>query len=401
MKKHSFLFLTFAFISLLTFTACDDNEDSNPIPSDDEYNFFVALSLPGIDSYPFHLLKGVETGSASITGAQEIPGIPYNVPITSHDGYVFLNSDDKLSKYEVGENGILIDRGSLPNLGISGGPVYEFISDSRMLISSGPRATSDGVFQYQIINTESMTQVSTGSITLPTDSNSKSIPSAYILKEGKIYVPYIHSDEKYVAYNEAPVAIFNASDLTYEKTIYTDKTASLAYSVVSSHGFSENGDLYITSCNSDYWGANESLPSGIVRINAGSSDFDDSYFFNLTEALDGNHTGGMLYVGNNKAIVQVFRSDLITAYGDYQGGFVIEYHLVDLLTKSTSKLDIPLSRYPRRAMALTAGGKAVIMANTQTDGNAFHIYDPASNSTSKGLTYEGAEFMSAFFPITD
>src|SRR5690606_24549739 len=249
---------------------------------------------------------------------------------------------------------------------------------------------------YQIINTTDMTEESNGTITLPTDENSLSIPSAYILRDGKIYVPYLHTNEDYEAYDEAPVAIFNAATMEYEKTIYTENAAALGFSVVSSHGLAENGDLYITACNSNYWAVNESIPSGIVRINAGETEFDDTYFFNLSEKFNGNHTGGMLYVGNNKAIVQVFRSDLIDEYGDYQGDFVIEYHVVDLITEETTQLDIPLSKYPRKAMVLLENGKAVIVGNTKSEGNNLYIYDPATGNVSKGLTYEGAEFINAF-----
>lgn len=384
-----------SLILLLSLNSCDDSD--NPTPeADGTPRYFLALSLPAIDAYPFHVVADVESDTADIDNSQEIPDLPYNVPVTTQPGFIFLNSAEKLTKYSVDEEGILQDEGSVANLGISGGPVFEFLDDNRLLISTGPRQAADGNFDYQIINTTSMTEESTGTIALPVDENSLAIPSLYILKDDKIFVPYIHSDENSVAYNEATVAIYDAGTLDFDTLITDSRTSSLGYSVVSSHGFAENGDLYITSCNSDYWAVNESLPSGILRIKAGEEAFDPDYFFNLTEKFDGNHTGGMLYVGNNKAIVQVFRSDLITEYGDYQNGFVIEYHLVDLATEATEQLDVPLSKYPRKALELLDNGKAVIMANTENEGNALYIYDPQSNSVSKGLVYEGAEYINAF-----
>lgn len=383
------------------FSGCDSDSDPAPDQIDEtQYNYLMALSLPTTDSYPFHTLKSVSSGTADIAESQEIPNLPYNVLVTAKDGYVYLNSEQKLTKYAVGEDGLLQDMGSVANLGISGGPVYEFLDGNRMLISSGPRANSTGNFNYQIINIETMTEVGNGSISLPvTGTTSTAVPSAYILRDGKIFVPYIHTNSDYEAYDEAPVAIFNASTMAYEKTIYTSKTASLGYSVVSSHAIDEKGDLYLASCNSNYWGVNESLPSGIVRIKSGQTEFDDSYFFNLTEKFNGNHTGGMLYVGNGKAIVQVFRSDLITKYKDYQNGFVIEYYEVNLETKATKKLAIPLAKYPRRAMALLQDGKAAIIGNTQNEGNNVYIYDPATGNVTKGLEYKGTEYIEAFTPL--
>lgn len=402
MMKFNRRFMAAAALACATlFSGCDSDSDPTPDQIDEtKYNYLLALSLPTTDSYPFHTLKSISSGTADISDSQEIPSLPYNVVITAEDGYVYLNSEQKLTKYAVGENGLLKDMGSVANLGISGGPVFEFLDAKRLLISSGPRVNSTGNFNYQIINTETMTEMSTGSISLPvTGTTSTAIPSAYILRDGKIYVPYIHTNSNYEAYNKAPVAIFNASTMAYEKTIYTSKTASLGYSIVNSHAIDEKGDLYLASCNSNYWGANESMPSGIVRIKAGQTEFDDSYFFNLTEKLNGNHTGGMLYVGNGKALVQVFRSDLITKYKDYQGAFVIEYYEVDLNTKAIKKLNIPLAKYPRRAMAMLQDGKAAIVGNTQNEGNNIYIYDPATGSVTKGLQYNGTEYIEAFTPL--
>ena len=376
------------------FAACDD-DNKDPV-IDKLPRHILALSLPAIESYPFHVVSDATSGTADISESQEIPNNPNNVPVTTQPGFIYLNSAEKLTKYRVGGNGILADQGSVPNLGISGGPVHVFLSDSRLLISTGPRQNDTGVFGYQIINTTTMTEESNGTITLPVDANSTAIPSNYILKEGKIYVPYIHTDLDYVAYDKAPVAIFNAGSMAYEKTIFEVRTASLGYSVVSSHGFAENGDLYLISCNSNYWAANETLPSGIARIKAGESEFDAGYFFNVSAKVNGNHTGGMLYVGNNKAIIQVFNSDLITKYADYQNGYVIEYYLADLAAQTVTKLDVPMSRYPRKALELLKDGRAAIMINSQNDGNAIYIFDPASNATTKGLTYTGAEYINAF-----
>ncbi|HYF70706.1 MAG TPA: DUF4374 domain-containing protein [Ohtaekwangia sp.] len=385
--------ILFASIALISAMSCDD-EKNDPV-LDRDAKHILALSLPAIESYPFHLIGDATSGTADISQSQEIPNIPDNVPVTTQQGFIFLNSADRLTKYSVDADGYLQNEGELPNLGISGGPVYEFLSNNRLLISTGPRANESGVFDYQIVNTTTMTEESKGTIALPIDENSTAIPSNYILKEGKVYVPYIHTDLDYAAYDKAPVAIFDAVTMAYEKTIYEERTASLGYSVVSSHGFAENGDLYLISCNSNYWAANEELPSGIARINAGESEFDEDYFFNITAKVDGNHTGGMLYVGNNKAIIQVFNGDLITEYRDYQNAYVIDYYLADLSAQTVEKLDLPTSKYPRKALELLKDGTAAIVINSEQD-NAIYIFDPADNSVTKGLTYTGAEYINAF-----
>lgn len=397
MKKK--FFSVIVIVSLAAFISCKKDKESEPVTgSGSAYKYVLSVALPALESYPFHVLQDIESGVADINESQEIPGIEWSIPVTGKDGFIIMNSADKLTKYIVNDEGILSPVGSTANTGVSSGPISEYLDNDRLIVTTAGRPTTNGIFNYQIINVRSMTQESSGTITLPTAETHSSSLQGYIVKEGKLYTPYIHGEVASQIPDSATVAVFDASTMTFEKVISSDKTACVGYSVVSSYGFDEHGDLYITSCNSGYWGGNESKPSGILRINAGSSDFDKDYFFNLTQALNGNHTGGMLYVGSNKAIVQVFRSDLIKEYSDYTKSFVIEYHLVDLKTKTTQKLDIPLSRHPRHTMQRLKNGKSAIAVNAQS-GSYIYIYDPATQSVKQGLTYNGAETIEAFKTI--
>lgn len=367
-----------------------DNTDINDSP----YKYLLGLELPSVDLFPLHTLDNIESGTASIEDAQEIPGIPSSVPVIGKDGYLYLNSTEKLTKYEVGDDGILVDLGSTVNTGISGGPVSTFLSDDRLLVSTGTRAAVGGTFSYQIINTETMTEESSGSITLPIyESDSRASPSLFIPKDGKIYVPFFHNSNDWAGYDFASVAIYDATTLAFEKEITTDKASGVGYSVISSH-FLLEGDLYFISANTNFWGANESIPSGLTRIKSGEDEFDDEYFLDLSAKVNDNHTGGMAYAENNKVVFQVFRSDLITVYGDYSESFTIEYYVVDLITEEVTQLDIPLCKYPRDMIESIGDGKVAITANTE-DGNFIYIYDSATNAVSKGLEYTGTETISS------
>lgn len=382
----------------VSLNACDqpegyviDNTDTN----DNLYKYYLGLSLPAVELYPQHILQNITSGTASIANAQEIPGIASSIPVIGKDGYLFLNSTEKITKYEVGDDGILVDLGSTVNTGISGGPIATFLSDDRLLVSTGARAAEGGTFSYQIINTETMTEESTGAITLPIyESDSKAAPSLFIPKDGKIYVPYYQASSTWAAYDFASVAIYDASTLAFEKNITTDKAAGLGFSVISSH-FLLNNDLYLISSNTGFWTGNETIPSGLVRINSGEDDFDEDYFLNLTDKVNGNHTGGMAYAENNKVVFQVFRGDLITAYADYSESYTIEYYVVDLITESVTQLDIPLCKYPRDMIEYIGDEKVAITANT-AEGNFVYIYNSSTNTVSKGLEYTGADTISSF-----
>ncbi|MDW7691679.1 DUF4374 domain-containing protein [Flammeovirgaceae bacterium SG7u.111] len=388
-KNISYLALVFSIVFI---SSCSD-DDSPMLPSDDEnYSYLVAPALESADLYPMHPVTTLQSGSASIYDAQEIPDAPWNVLVNGKDGFVYLNYDGVLSKYSVDGQGVLKSEGAILGLGISGGPLSAFTNDTEMLVSTGMRANETGVFSYQVIDTDGMTELSTGNFTVQLGSGERASLSGYIYKDGKIFVPYIHYDAKWSSLPFAPLQVYDAATLQLEKTIKDDRTAGLGLSVVSSHGIDESGNLYLISCPSNYWGANESLPSGLLRINAGEDDFDSNYFLDLSSKFNGNHTAGFLYVGNNKAIVQVFRSDLIEEYSDYQWDFNIEYYVVDVVSGETEKLNIPLAMYPRNAMTITRDGKGAIAATT-ANGSAMYIYDATTGTLSTGLTYSDVDYI--------
>jgi hypothetical protein len=390
MRKN---FLLPCFLMALLMNSCGQSKTDNK-SHDAEGQYILSLSLPAQSAYPFQVVRTPESGVADIGNARPIPEVPNSVLVAGKDGFVYLNSKEKLTRYAVRADNSLEEKGSVPNTGLLGGPISAFLDQDRLLVSTAPRQVSDSLFAYQIINTSDMTELVSGNIKLPVTKGSVASPSMYIVKEGKVLVPYIHADEQNHAYGKANLAIFNAQDMTYEKTISTEKTACLGYSVVSSHAFTEYGDLYIVSSNSNYWGGNESLPSCIVRIRKGETDFDKSYFLNLSAQLNGNHSGGMIYAGSDKVVVQVFESSLVKAYKDYQQGYVISYYEADLKSKSLKKLDVPLSKYPRRALERLKNGKVAIAINAENGENALYIYDADTETVKKGLVYHGAEYLS-------
>nr|WP_295927811.1 DUF4374 domain-containing protein [uncultured Dyadobacter sp.] len=383
--------LVFSIISVVLLFSCVPESERQ---SGEQPHYILALSQPARSYYPFQVVSDLETGEADIGDAKQVQDHPNNVLVTAGRGFVLLNSKEKMTRYAVGAGNTLKEEGSVPNTGLLGGPIAAFLDESRLLVSTAPRQVSDSMFAYQIVNTSEMTVERSGKIRLQVTPGSMASPSMYVVRDGKVLVPYIHADTDNHAYPKANLAIFNAKDMVLEKTISTDKTACLGYSVVSSHAFTENGDLYLISSNSNYWGANESLPSGIVRIKNGQDEFDNDYFLNLTAKLNGNHSGGMIFAGGNKVIVQVFESSLIKAYRDYQHGFVISYYEVDLQTQALRKLDIPRSKYPRRALERLKNGKVAIAVNGENGENAFYIYDGQTGDVRKGLVYRNAEYLS-------
>jgi len=401
--KNSFSLSILILASSIIFYSCSNNDDSGE--GDDTPNetslitdtsVFLSLDLDAQALYPLHFVEDAESATEDITDAQELLGSDGAVMVDIKDDYLYVNdfSGETFKKLEVDSNGILNEVGSLPNLGTNGSPLYDFLDDSTILLTSAQRAPEDGVVSYQVIDVDEMTLTSEGTFPLPIEADdsldfSYSYANEYIYFEGNIYIPFVEANSLDACiYDEAYVAIYDASTFQHVKTITTTNTASLCSGFNVSYGIDEAGDLYLGSSNTSSWANNETVPSGIVRIKSGETDFDTDFFVDITE-LTGYHSLGMLYVANGLAIVQTFNSDIWDT-SDYY----VEYYLVDVNANTATKLDIPASRGgyygTRRSLALLANGNAAIMTNSES-GSALYIYDVSTGTVIEGTTYNGAE----------
>lgn len=397
----------------LTFTNCgsDDTDDTPDIIEEEiveeetvdedtieitDTSILLHVDLDSQALYPMHFLEDGTTGTADIADAQELLASGGSVPITIKDGYIYVNdfSGSEFTKLEVSDEGILTEVASLPNLGTNGNPLYDFIDDETILLTSRQTFPTDGLYTFQLINVNSMTEETTGTLEIPIQGANGNADFSYmwandyIYFEDNLYVPFIEVDANDSdLYDEAYVAVFD-SNYNYVKTITTTKTSNVSTGFISSTGIDESGDLYISSSNISFYGNNEDLPSGIVRIKSGETEFDEDYFLDITE-LTGYHSIGMLYVEDGKAIVPVYNSDLQAT-----SSYFVEYHLVDLYNNSVTKLNMPSGSGGyyggRRSMSLMGNGNAAIMLNHE-NGNSVYIYDAATGTVSEGTTYTGAD----------
>ena len=385
---------------IIVFSSCDSNKSEEEISNnpalDPSSRVIVSVDLEAQELYPFHIIEDSQSGTADISDAQELLKSDGAILVAAKGGYIYANdySGSTFKKLTVDESGTLIEVGKVPNIGVNGNPLHTFLDQNRILLTSQLTYPEDGVYSYQIINTSTMTDESNGTFALPIEGNTNQnfsfmYATEYVYFEGNIYIPFVESDAKYNAlYDTASVAIYNAETMEFVKKISTTKTASLCNGFNPSYTISEDGDLYLASSNTNEYGVNESVDSGIARIKSNTTDFDTEYFLNITEATE-NHSLGMVYLGNNKAIVQVFNSALRESESDYY----VEYYVVNLETKAVDKLTIPSSSAyysTRRSMDILDNGNAVIVSNNATE-NALYIYNINTDTVSKGTTYTSAD----------
>ncbi|MEM0930831.1 MAG: hypothetical protein AAGJ12_00100 [Bacteroidota bacterium] len=139
-----------------------------------------------------------------------------------------------------------------------------------------------------------------------------------ITKDGKLLLNYIHADiNSFANFDGIFTAVLNASTLEVEEIIEDSRSATPGYNLSQDHFFDSNADLYIGTTNSNYWGINENLSAGILRIRSGELEYDETYFFDVTSQINNEYFAGLAQLTDTKALIKVFRSDLIEQFADY------------------------------------------------------------------------------------
>lgn len=315
--------------------------------------------------------------------------------VVIRDGFYYHHNSKKhlLSKYIKTANALT----EVANLEIKNFRVenYYWIARDTLLLTGLDQKTFTNSWYYKIA-VGNLKIAQSGLLPIPTPKKgftSTSIGLTTML-DGKLFLGYTYH-KQLDAYDYTTSDTCYVASLSYPqlKTINTDKDTRSTYpggdNTIQNYSFNdEAGNFYYMTCPGIALGNRPDLPTGIFKINKGMDKVDRDYFFNISAAI-GNHAYGMWYIGNNKAIIRCERKDLYKDLNDHWSVAHFEFYVLDLISKTTEKLNLPLDRGTRRECVITEGDKVYIAINSQTDGNYIWCYNQATKSLTKGLQLSG------------
>ena len=373
--------------AMITFSACDDDDDAAPSVKG---NYVLEVRSTDGNTMALHPVEDITTGEAEISDAYE--GL-FSWYVADWDGNKSLFSADidpgKYTKYTLTE-GIAISQ-QLPLADNYTPSANLKLDDERVWYV---RNIDGGTIYWEILNTTSMTIVDDGSFELSV-AEGKELGAGFAMTNGSnLIFGYREADATTYVDEQVKIAVLDGT--TYElKSTDADTRSCGAGNAYSQGAFkTENGDVYFPTLSFAYAGNNPDKPSGFMRVKSNATVIDDAYFLNVKEKVGGNSlTGPLVYLGNNKVLAQVVREDLVEG-GDYWGVlsdvYQNEWYVIDLSAQSATKLDVPLSRGNGDGNPiLTSNGLGAFVVNA-ADGNYIYTYDPANGEAKKGLTYIGA-----------
>ena len=201
-------------------------------------------------------------------------------------------------------------------------------------------------------------------------------------------------------------------DLNLKRSYKSDKLSYSAGRFKSQYllemGKADNGDVYVFSGaiakNPPKVKAPQTpdvastKPAGALRIKQGATDFDSSYFFDISAVSDNGIFRRVWHITGNKFLLEFFNDASKAALNVVD---VNRFAIVDMEAKSFNWVTgLPalsdFANMTSNPVELTIyNGKVYLPVNIKNGDPAIYIINPATNVATKGITVKGASFINA------
>lgn len=384
-KRQSFLLL-FA-ISILGISAC---KKSSSTAEEDaaEKNYGLVVSAGNPSARYILNTKSLTEGTLTTAGN----GAETNTGIITQKGEFFYGTNDagNLVKF-TSSNKINTIVKEIPFTQISWAYYSSFFAwkDDKTLVLFSIKESIQ--FEYAVLNVETMTITASGNIGIP-------LPNAAYYYWGncavflgnKLYLSYNLTDQKtwlpvgktFLASMDFP----NVTNVTVTEDTRFNQPAH--YNLNAPGTFVDNGYAYFLN-SPTIWIAGETGGSfSIYRVANGSTTIDANYQFELTDRTKEEATD-LFYIGNGKAIIKIFDKTQILTWQDYDGKYIADYYVIDVVNKTKTKLGIPKSLPNPYATNVLLDGNVAYIGVTTAEGSFVYNYNLSSGAVAKGTKLDG------------
>lgn len=375
-----FYWLLFATLGLV---ACDKEDTQLKV----EAGITYALKTTGTDETEFLLTTQdlMEGELSAVNSGVEQTGWRFYYPVGKTLFASGYSADNQCAAYAINEKGEMEKKG-------------EFIFDnaleafgaaddgSTLLAMEIPRAGFQNRRLYFIdANTVGVKKIVGTKIFESLPDSLVAWPTALKVRGDKLFIPFhkldVQGNFSTPQPDGASVAVYSYPNVgnTPEKIITDNRTSQIGVNGATTGLIeADNGDLYSFSCGAVLAGfsALPTKPSGILKIPAGQTDFDPTYFFDIEAATGGGKLFWFDYVGNNKALARILTADDFTAPWGAFGRAVFNQKLVviDLANQTvTDVANVPLHAKRYTSPLLVEEGKVYVSIETATDAYVYQV----------------------------
>jgi len=399
MKKNSTLALFAAFIAFTTFScSSDDKSEENTGGSDTGKTKYIITATTGATGVADYLLTAddVSTGSITTVGNGIEQDGTYRYYITAENNFFSLlygqGNPGAVTTYNLNASGNLVKKSNF-----QAETVHVFAAiNSDILTVKVPRSGASIASMYKIDAKESLIKGEAQQDTKILAGNGERAFFTWATQVGdKVYMPYmsIKGDgvDNFGTVNPDStwVAVYNYPELKLQKVIKDNRTSYLGAYFTKGLFQDENGDAYgfsgaIATSNSVLV---SKKPSAVVRIKKGTTEFDQSYFFNVEEKSGGYKISSTSYISNGKFLLLMYGNAgknngavKLAVVDVYNQTFKWATNVPETLTSATSRYNITSED----------GNSAIIGINTP-EGNWIYTVNGTTGAATRGMKVEGGQ----------
>lgn len=352
------------FCMTVVLNACKKEKTPDPQPEPEKPVFYSLGVQVGSVNYILPT-DDIKTGSISPVGlGVEVPG---NELIQSGSFfYFFSRAEKKFYQFELKADGTVAEKASLLVTSYISSRAYsQNLVDENTILVMDPVVWGEPAVKWFTIKIPQFEITASGELNLPTFEKAagvnwnvnvgKAVLHGSKLVMGSVYYDFDgnYAPGTHVITIDYP-AMTNATKVSSETS-----TGEIGY---TNQLFAKtaNGDLYVGAYRGPYGPPSDDDVFGyILRLKSGNFQFDDSYFFDLSQVV-GEPTQVMQlnFLEGQSAMAMLFNTNDIPTWDDLDKDNYY-YAKVDLANKSVSKYNLPkssvrLARYP-----LIANGKYI------------------------------------------
>lgn len=401
MKKSTKLALLSAVLAFTAFSCSSDSdkpEDTTGGGTDTGKTKYIITATTGAAGIADYLLTtdDVTTGSITTTGNGLEQDGTYRYYITAQNNFFSLlygqGNPGAVTTYNLNAEGKLVKKSDF-----QAETVHVFAAVNKDILTiKVPRSGASIASMYKIDAEKSLITGEAQQDTKVLAKNGERAFFTWATQVGdKVYMPYmsIKGDgvDNFGTVNPDStwVAVYNYPELKLEKVIKDNRTSYLGAYFTNGLFQDENGDAYgfsgaIATSNAVL---TSTKPSAVVKIKKGTTEFDQSYFFNVQEKSGGYKISSTSYISKGKF--------LLLMYGNVgKNNGAVKMAIADVynqtftwVTNAPATLTSVTSRYN---ITSEDGNSAIVGINTP-DGNWIYSINGSTAAATRGMKVEGGQ----------
>lgn len=401
MKKSTTLALLSAVLAFTAFSCSSDSDKSGDETgggNDTGKTKYIITATTGAAGIADYLLTAddVSAGVITTTGNGLEQDGTYRYYITAQNNFFSLlygqGNPGAVTTYNLNSEGKLVKKSDFQAETVH---VFAAVNQDILTIKV-PRSGASIASMYKIDATKSLITGEAQQDTKVLAKNGERAFFTWATQVGdKVYMPYMSIkgdgvDNFGTANPDSTwVAVYNYPELKLEKVIKDNRTSYLGAYFTNGLFQDENGDAYgfsgaIATSNAVM---TSTKPSAVVRIKKGTTEFDQSYFFNVQEKSGGYKISSTSYISKGKFLLLMYgnvgknNGAVKMAIADvYNQTFTWVTGAPETLTSVTSRYNITSED----------GSSAIVGINTP-DGNWIYSINGTTAVATKGMKVEGGQ----------